>query len=115
MRRHTLLAVAFLIALPARADLLLLNDGTRMEGDIKKAADGWFVTDRLGKITHVPADSVKSSQLTGRGETKDAAAEKLGGLTLLVNCIGKNREQKLAEVTEETFDDIYGTNLKSAK
>ena len=44
----------------------------------------------------------------------DAAAAKLGGLTLLVNCIGKNREQKLAEVTEETFDDIYGTNLKSA-
>jgi NAD(P)-dependent dehydrogenase (short-subunit alcohol dehydrogenase family) len=31
-----------------------------------------------------------------------------------VNCIGKNREQKIAEVTEETFDDIYGTNLKSA-
>ena len=44
----------------------------------------------------------------------DTAAEKLGGLTLLVNRIGKNREQKLAEVTEETFDDIYGTNLKSA-
>src|SRR5215217_3040181 len=80
MRRQTLLAVAFLIALPVRADLLLLNDGTRMEGDIKKAADGWFLTDRAGKITHVPAESVKSIQLTGRGDAKDAAAEKLASL-----------------------------------
>jgi len=44
----------------------------------------------------------------------DEAAGKLGGLSLLVNCIGFNREQKLAEVTEETFDDIYRVNLKSA-
>ena len=44
----------------------------------------------------------------------DEAAGKLGGLSLLVNCIGFNREQKLAEVTEETFDSIYRVNLKSA-
>jgi gluconate 5-dehydrogenase len=44
----------------------------------------------------------------------DEAAGKLGGLSLLVNCIGFNREQKLAEVTEETFDEIYRVNLKSA-
>ena len=44
----------------------------------------------------------------------DEAAAKLGGLSLLVNCIGFNREQKIAEVTEETFDEIYRVNLKSA-
>ena len=44
----------------------------------------------------------------------DAAAGMLGGLSLLVNCIGFNREQKLAEVSEETFDEIYRVNLKSA-
>ena len=38
----------------------------------------------------------------------------LGGLDILVNCIGMNREQQLAEVTEETFDEIYRTNLRSA-
>jgi len=42
------------------------------------------------------------------------AAEELGSIDILMNCIGKNREQKIAEVTEETFDDIYRTNLKSA-
>jgi gluconate 5-dehydrogenase len=44
----------------------------------------------------------------------DEAAARLGGLDLLVNCIGMNREQRIAEVTEETFDEIYRVNLKSA-
>ena len=37
-----------------------------------------------------------------------------GPIDILMNCIGKNQEQKIAEVTEETFDDIWRTNLKSA-
>ena len=44
----------------------------------------------------------------------DAAAQQMGGLDLLVNCIGMNREQKIDEVTEETFDEIYRANLRSA-
>jgi NAD(P)-dependent dehydrogenase (short-subunit alcohol dehydrogenase family) len=44
----------------------------------------------------------------------DEAAKRLGGLDLLVNCIGMNREQRIADVTEETFDEIYRVNLKSA-
>jgi gluconate 5-dehydrogenase len=38
----------------------------------------------------------------------------MGGLDLLVNCVGMNREQRLPEVTEETFNEIYETNLRSA-
>ena len=34
------------------------------------------------------------------------AAAELGSIDILMNCIGKNREQKIAEVTEDTFDDI---------
>ena len=44
----------------------------------------------------------------------ERAAQLLGGIDLLVNCIGKNREQRLGEVTPETFDEIYRTNLRSA-
>jgi gluconate 5-dehydrogenase len=44
----------------------------------------------------------------------DEAAARMGGLDLLVNCVGMNREQKLADVTEETFDEIYRANLRSA-
>jgi gluconate 5-dehydrogenase len=44
----------------------------------------------------------------------DRAAALMGGLDILVNCIGKNREQRLPEVTPEIFDEIYRTNLRSA-
>jgi NAD(P)-dependent dehydrogenase (short-subunit alcohol dehydrogenase family) len=44
----------------------------------------------------------------------DRAASLMGGLDILANCIGKNREQKIPEVTEEVFDEIYRTNLRSA-
>jgi NAD(P)-dependent dehydrogenase (short-subunit alcohol dehydrogenase family) len=44
----------------------------------------------------------------------DEAAERSKGLDLLVNCIGFNREQRVAEVSEETFDEIYRANLRSA-
>jgi len=44
----------------------------------------------------------------------DKVAEAFGGIDVLVNCVGIQREQKLMEVTEEVFDDIYETNLKSA-
>lgn len=37
----------------------------------------------------------------------------LGGIDILVNCVGIQREQKLLEVTEETFDLMYETNLKA--
>jgi NAD(P)-dependent dehydrogenase (short-subunit alcohol dehydrogenase family) len=44
----------------------------------------------------------------------DTVAEAFGGIDVLVNCVGIQREQKLMEVTEEVFDDVYETNLKSA-
>jgi NAD(P)-dependent dehydrogenase (short-subunit alcohol dehydrogenase family) len=44
----------------------------------------------------------------------DEAAAHLGGLDLLVNCIGKNREQRIEDATPEVFDEIYRTNLRSA-
>jgi len=44
----------------------------------------------------------------------DEAAARMGGIDLLANCVGMNREQKIDEVTEETFDEIYASNLRSA-
>jgi NAD(P)-dependent dehydrogenase (short-subunit alcohol dehydrogenase family) len=42
------------------------------------------------------------------------AADRLGGLDVLFNCIGIQREQSLLEVTEEAFDEVQQVNLKSA-
>ncbi len=44
----------------------------------------------------------------------DAAAAHFGRIDILVNCIGLNREEKAAEVTEAMFDYVYNVNLKSA-
>ncbi|MBT5266172.1 MAG: SDR family oxidoreductase [Rhodospirillaceae bacterium] len=44
----------------------------------------------------------------------DEVAEAYGRIDILVNCVGIQREQTLFEVTEETFDLMYETNLKSA-
>jgi NAD(P)-dependent dehydrogenase (short-subunit alcohol dehydrogenase family) len=44
----------------------------------------------------------------------DEVAAACGGLDLLVNCIGIQREQRLADVTEDTFDEILQVNLKAA-
>ncbi len=48
------------------------------------------------------------------GEVTGHAIEAMGGIDVLVNCVGVQREQSLLEVTEEAFDDIYQINLKSA-
>lgn len=38
----------------------------------------------------------------------------LGGIDILVNCVGIQEEQNLMDVTEEVFDEVYRVNLKSA-
>lgn len=48
-----------------------------------------------------------------RDVTRQVAAAH-DGIDILVNCVGIQREQKLLEVTEETFDLMYETNLKAA-
>jgi gluconate 5-dehydrogenase len=44
----------------------------------------------------------------------DHVAQHFGHLDLLVNCVGMQREQRLAEVSEEAFDEIVQVNLKAA-
>jgi gluconate 5-dehydrogenase len=47
-------------------------------------------------------------------ESVDRAAALYGGLDILVNCVGIQREEPLLEVTEEAFDEVYEVNLKAA-
>lgn len=44
----------------------------------------------------------------------DEVAAHFGGLDILVNCVGLNREEKAEEVTEEKWDTVLDVNLKGA-
>lgn len=48
------------------------------------------------------------------GAAVDQVVTEFGQLDILVNCIGMQIEQPITEVTEEAFDRVYQTNLKSA-
>jgi NAD(P)-dependent dehydrogenase (short-subunit alcohol dehydrogenase family) len=47
-------------------------------------------------------------------EVVDQVAKTLGTIDIMVNCVGIQREQTLLDATEEVFDQVYETNLKSA-
>jgi gluconate 5-dehydrogenase len=44
----------------------------------------------------------------------DRVVERFGQVDILVNCVGTQIEQPLLDVTEEAFDSVYATNLRSA-
>jgi tetratricopeptide (TPR) repeat protein len=47
----------------AICDVIILKDGTRIEGDLKRVGDGWTVTTADGKVRTLGADAVRSVQL----------------------------------------------------
>jgi gluconate 5-dehydrogenase len=47
-------------------------------------------------------------------DTVDAVVAQFGGIDILVNCVGIQREESILEVTEDAFDEVYQANLKSA-
>lgn len=91
------------------------------------AVQGAFVTvagPNRGKAEALAAD-IRAAGFQAAGYALDARsvgdirtvaegiATEHGGIDILVNCVGIQREQKLLEVTEETFDLMYETNLKA--
>jgi gluconate 5-dehydrogenase len=80
------------------------------------------------KVVVAGRDGGKAAALAkqlGRGargvalDVEDVAAIRatvaaLPRIDILVNCVGMQREQLLAEVSEEAFDAIYRTNLRAA-
>lgn len=55
------------------------------------------------------AHSVSSIQESVQGVT-----QRLGGIDILMNCVGIQREQSMLEVTESTYDEVVQVNLKAA-
>jgi NAD(P)-dependent dehydrogenase (short-subunit alcohol dehydrogenase family) len=90
----------------------LVDAGAMVTVAGRSAAKAEALAQRLGKGCHGLA--MDAQDTAACAAAVDEAAHRMGGLELLVNCVGMNREQRIAEVTEETFDHIYRTNLRSA-
>jgi NAD(P)-dependent dehydrogenase (short-subunit alcohol dehydrogenase family) len=59
----------------------------------------------LGVDAHDVADIRRSA---------DEVAQRLGGIDILMNCVGMQREETLLEVTEAAYDEVVAVNLKAA-
>lgn len=73
------------------------------------------LTGRIEAGGHVAKGlQIDASRVDSIRSCVDAAIAVGGPIDILVNCVGIQREQSLLEVTEEVFDEVYRTNLKSA-
>lgn len=124
---------------PGRIDTLFSVQGQRVFIPGGYGAIGEAIATamaRLGAEVCIAGPSLtKAETLAGRiaaaggrahGLTLDARKEQsifaataeavkcMGGVDVLVNCVGIQREQTLLDVTPEAFDEVYATNLRSA-
>jgi tetratricopeptide (TPR) repeat protein len=61
------------------ADVVVLKDGTSLEGDVKHTDGGYDVTAKDGKVTHVGSYQIQSIQL-GKSQDNGVASDRLGSL-----------------------------------
>ena len=83
MRNAVVFTIALLIASHSLlADTVILNDGTKLEGDVKKTDKGWTIVTTDGKTIEVAAEKVKSIQL-GKDATKGTPERAMSDLLSL--------------------------------
>lgn len=80
MRWAALLAVVACLGASAWADVVHLTDGTSVEGQIRRTADGYQVTSPDGKVSIVSFDRVQSLEVKKGPVSAQTAQEMLGSL-----------------------------------
>ena len=94
---------------------VLAEAGARVTVAGRDAHKAEALADKLKSAGHHATGlAVDARSVESIAAATDEAARRMGGLDILVNCVGFNREQKIAEVTEDQFDDIVRVNLKGA-
>lgn len=69
------------------------------------------IVDTGGAAHGLALDARKEQSISAAVER---AIQHMGGVDVLVNCVGIQREQTILEVTPEAFDEVYATNMRSA-
>src|SRR4051812_43328276 len=80
MNKLSFLVVLASLATASVADVIVLKDGTRIAGDIKKGEKGYVVNKADGKFDMIPFDVVKSLELQNNVAPPDVARENLASL-----------------------------------
>ena len=80
MRVIAAMIAVLLAAMVARADIINLTDGTRIEGKIRKTTDGWAVTQQDGTVVNVDADKVASIEASRTADAVSIAEDRLQSL-----------------------------------
>lgn len=79
MKIYPMFLVLGLTAL-ASADILYLNDGSKLEGDVKRDGSDWIVTGQAGTMIRIKADNVKSIEITAAAAGADVALDRLASI-----------------------------------
>ncbi|ULJ74324.1 SDR family NAD(P)-dependent oxidoreductase [Rhizobium gallicum] len=66
------------------------------------------------RARHLDAEGVEvdACNVQAVRDLTDAIAAKRGSIDILVNCVGFHKEEKLLDVTEEAFDEVYTKTLR---
>ena len=111
MDRLTALIVLALAASVASADVVLLKDGTTLEGDVKRSPDGYKVTQPDGTQKLLAFDEVKSIELASPPPlTAEAAKEKLASFRRSVEYV--DEVDKVIERYERFIEQNAGTVME---
>lgn len=79
--KRLIVLIALLLPVSAQADVVLLTDGTRLEGSVRRSGDGFAVTDAKGQVRIVAPDEIRSIQILQTPDTRPttSALEDLRG------------------------------------
>jgi NAD(P)-dependent dehydrogenase (short-subunit alcohol dehydrogenase family) len=98
-------AVAWGCALAGATVVIAGRDGDKAKKFANSLADEGFSAGGL---------AIDCSSVTSIRACVDDVAERYGAVDVLINSVGIQNEQRLLDVTEEAFDDVYSVNLKGA-
>jgi Flp pilus assembly protein TadD len=98
--------LVLLVAVKCSADVVVLKDGTRIEGDVKRTSDGWDIKLPDGTVKKVSAGAVKSIELGSAPKSSDQSAAGLASLRRSVDALNDinqiiDRYQKFIESTRD--------------
>jgi NAD(P)-dependent dehydrogenase (short-subunit alcohol dehydrogenase family) len=94
--------------------LALAGASVVVAGRERRKAEALATAIAEGTQAKIAGVAIEVTDVTAIEAATEEAAQKLGSIDILVNCIGIRIEEPMLEVTEENFDRVYSVNLKSA-